>query len=42
MVENRFHSPYRHWVRGMVAEVFYLGLFVVALCLIGAAIAWWK
>jgi hypothetical protein len=39
-VENRFHSPYKHWVRGLFAEVVFLSLFVIALALIGVAVVW--
>lgn len=39
-VENRFHNPYRHWVRGLFAEILILGLYMALLGLIGALVAW--
>jgi len=39
-VENRFHSPYKHWIRGLFSEVVLLSLFVIALALIGVAVVW--
>ncbi len=39
-MERRFHSPYRHWLLGLCAEI---GVFVsfVAFCALLALVASW-
>ncbi len=39
-MENRFHSPYKHWVRGLGFEIVVLSAFLATAALIGAIVAW--
>lgn len=39
-MENRFHSPYKHWVRGLGVEVVVLSAFLLVVSLLGALVAW--
>jgi hypothetical protein len=35
-----FHSPFKHWVRGLLAEVTAFALFISALFVLTLAITW--
>ncbi len=40
MQVHRFHSPFKHWVSGLLAEVAAFALFILGLFLMAVAITW--
>jgi hypothetical protein len=39
-VEIRFHSPYRHWIFGLLTELATFAGFIAAAALLALAAAW--
>ncbi len=40
MQVHRFHSPFKHWVRGLVAEIAAFSAFILALFLLAVVLTW--
>ena len=40
MQVHRFHSPFKHWVRGLLVEIAGFSLFIFALFLLAVAVTW--
>ncbi len=39
MEQSRFHSPYRHWVTGLMTEIALIAVFVGAMALLALVAA---
>jgi len=40
MQVHRFHSPFAHWLSGLLAELAVMAAFIIAIAALAALVAW--